>query len=202
MSLSGTKITPEILSTDCTAYLIRNNKEEVSLVERESDARLAIDSFAAAIVKELTNEYTKVYREDVNENKVIISTQALGYIMNGSIVEHSVIDYIPLNFVIIEKGRYEKEPEQIIPNPPPLPPFEAIATRPETFRITPLRNCIVKRVSVKYDSEEEVTYEDELSDNDESYVSGEEIYEDDEDYSDEDYSEDEDDYDYSDEDSY
>lgn len=127
------RITPEVNSTSKIAYLIRrcdvvgNQTEEVNLVERESDARLAIDSFAAALIKEITNEWTKVYREDENDRKIILSTQSIGYIMNGSITPTFIIDYIPLGYVSVSRGRFEKE--SIIPSPPPLPPFEAIPRR-------------------------------------------------------------------------
>ena len=173
--MSGIKITPEITGTNHISYLIRKhdviNKthEEVNLVERENDARLAIDSLAAYLTKEMANEWTKVYREDVGNNKIVISTQALGYIANGFITESCIIDYIPLSFVSVEKGRFEKE--SVIPVPPPLPPAEQIARN---------EGCVVRCVFEAPVDE----YEDELESEDESG----------DDSSEDDYDDDSDDY--------
>lgn len=128
-------LTPEITGTERVSYLIRTlNKvtgeiDSISLVDNERDAQLAIDSFAAAITKELTNEWTEVFRKDVDaKNKIILLTQTKGYLYNGSINENIIIDYIPVSYISVNKGRFERDTQIVIPIPPPLPKFEKIAS--------------------------------------------------------------------------
>lgn len=113
-------ITPEVKSTSQTYYLVRINGEEMCLVETEDKAKLAVDSIAAHEVKRLEEENVKIYREDLdNGKKVVISSQILGMIYNGSIIQVEDIDFVPVGFVNVIKGRHELS--KIPPPPPPMP---------------------------------------------------------------------------------
>jgi hypothetical protein len=101
-------ITPEVSMDDKILFLIRQNGEELAFTNTSNEAILIVDSIAASEQKRLSNEWTKVYRQDLDENrKVIISTQALGYITNGAITKCSVIDFIPVGRATPVKNRYE-----------------------------------------------------------------------------------------------
>lgn len=125
--MSTIKLTPEVHMNSHVLYLVRADKEEVCFCKTEKEAVLVIDSLAAAVQKEMTDEYTKVYREDVREGeKVILSTQALGFLINGGIHQAKVFDYVPVSQALYVKGRHflpEKED-----TPPEFIPF------PETFQ--------------------------------------------------------------------
>jgi hypothetical protein len=113
MSSSVIQITPEVVTDGRMAYLIRVNQEEMCLVHTEEDAKLVIDSVAADEVRRMTNDYTKVYRQDLEEGKrVILSTQSLGTFVNGRIRQVEDIDYIQIGYVSLLKGRLEKNSEK------------------------------------------------------------------------------------------
>ena len=106
-------LTPEIMLDDTVLYLIRaihgTKKDEVMFVGAKNEAKLAVDSLAAERCKELEDEWTKVFRQDLDKGrKVVISTQSLGRLLpNGSITEIEVIDYIRVPHGVIQKGRHE-----------------------------------------------------------------------------------------------
>ena len=123
---SGIKITPEVRSDDCIQYLIRVDGEELAFVENEKDAILVVDSLAAEETRRLTGEWTKVYREDLQGGrKVVLSTQYLGRIVNGSITPFETIDMIPVGHVVLIRGRHERSDEEDLNTSPivPLPEF-------------------------------------------------------------------------------
>lgn len=111
--MSIIKLTPEVHMNSTVLYLVRVDKEEVCFCKTEQEAILVIDSLAAAIQKELTDEFTKVYREDIREGeKVILSTQSLGYLINGPLYQTKFFDYVPVSQASYIKGRHEIIPEQ------------------------------------------------------------------------------------------
>lgn len=119
---SGVKITPEVRSTDNIQYLIRIDGTELAFVETERDAILVVDSLAAEEARRLTDDWTKVYREDLNGGrKVILSTQALGRVMNGSIVPKEEIDCIAVGHVVLVRGRHERAEEADLNETPSVP---------------------------------------------------------------------------------
>jgi hypothetical protein len=88
---------------------VRQDGSEMFLVTNESEAVLAIDSLASAHQKELANEWTKVYREDLNDGKkVVISTRQLGRIVDGSIIVDTILDCIKVPIAHVIKPRLEK----------------------------------------------------------------------------------------------
>jgi|688.fasta_scaffold03339_19 hypothetical protein len=106
--MSFIRLTPEVHMRSEILYLVRVDKEEVCFCETEKEAILVIDSLAAAVQKEMTNEFVKVYREDIrNGEKVILSTQSLGYFMNGIISPSKTFDYVPVSQAKYIKGRHE-----------------------------------------------------------------------------------------------
>jgi hypothetical protein len=117
------KLTPEVHMNSKVLYLVRVDKEEVCFCKTEKEAVLVIDSLAAAVQKELTDEYTKVYREDIRDGeKVILSTQTLGFLINGGIHQAKVFDYVPVSQALYVKGRHplpdkEEYPQEFIPFP-------------------------------------------------------------------------------------
>lgn len=127
--MSFIKITSEVHMNSNLLYLVRVDKEEVCFCDSEKEAILVIDSLAASVQKELTNENTKVYREDIsNGEKVILSTQSLGYIMNGILHQAKVFDFVPVSQAKYIKGRHEMSTFPISNNSPDFIPF------PETFQ--------------------------------------------------------------------
>lgn len=102
----GIKITSEVRMDDRILYLVRVDKEEMAFVDTEREAQLVVDSIAAAESKRLENDWVQVFRQDLDGGrKVIISTQALGIILNGSITKVCTIDFIPVGRVVLTKGR-------------------------------------------------------------------------------------------------
>ena len=108
MSTKTIKITPEVRMDDKVLYLIRVDGEEMAFTNSSKEALLIVDSLAAAEQKRLGNEWTKVFRQDLNEGqKVVISTQSLGYAINGGIYKAVTIDFIPVGHSYLVKGRHE-----------------------------------------------------------------------------------------------
>lgn len=123
---SGVKITPEVRSDDRIMFLIRVNKEELAFVDTEREAILVIDSLAASETVRMTDDWTKVYREDLRGGReVVLSTQSLGRVINGSIVHAETIDCIPVGHVFLVRGRHERVEESDLNETPsvPLPEF-------------------------------------------------------------------------------
>jgi len=123
--MSVINLTPEVQMNSNILYLVRVDKEEVCFCSTEKEAILVIDSLAAAVQKEMVNEYTKVFREDDKEGeKVILFTQSIGFIMNGTIQQAKIFDYVPVSQSTYVKGRHpsldssEKNPaKDFIPFP-------------------------------------------------------------------------------------
>lgn len=102
------KLTPEVYMTDEIIYLIRIDGEEAFVVRNEKEAKLAIDSIAASEEKSLSDEKTSVYRQDSNDgNSVTISTRTMGRFFNGPMKLYTKIDYVPVGFAKVKKGRLE-----------------------------------------------------------------------------------------------
>ena len=113
MSGKTIKITPEVRMDSKTLYLIRMDGEEMAFSDSSKEAHLIVDSVAAAEQIRLKDEWTKVYRQDLNGGqKVVISTQALGYAVNGGIYKAATIDYIPVGHAFLIKGRHELPQEE------------------------------------------------------------------------------------------
>jgi hypothetical protein len=107
------KITPEVRMDSKVLFLIRVDGEEMAFSDSSREALLIVDSTAAAEQKRLECEWVKVFREDINNGqKVIISTQTLGYLTNGCINKAAVIDFIPVGHAYLVKGRHELHQEE------------------------------------------------------------------------------------------
>lgn len=153
---SGVKITPEVRSTDNIQYLIRIDGTELAFVETERDAILVVDSLAAEEARRLTDDWTKVYREDLNGGrKVILSTQALGRVMNGSIVPKEEIDCIAVGHVVLVRGRHERAEETDLNETPSVPLPELL----EKIAKTRLGDSAEKTEEVAEEKTEEVSSE-------------------------------------------
>jgi hypothetical protein len=108
MSNKTIKITPEVRMDSKILFLIRVDGEEMAFSDSSREALLIVDSTAAAEQKRLECEWVKVFREDLNGGqKVVISTQTLGYITNGGINNAATIDFIPVGHAYLIKGRHE-----------------------------------------------------------------------------------------------
>ena len=108
--ISDTAYTPEVVITQETSFLIRINGVESFSVETEADSKLIIDSIAAENVRTLQNDWTKVFRMDQHDGKkIVISIQALGIKINGSIEDKLTIDFIPIRRAKLLKGRLERQ---------------------------------------------------------------------------------------------
>lgn len=109
------KITRNVYNINQFMYLIRINGEEVSLTKNYEQIPLIIDSYAKQEIKNLEQEYDKVFREDFNQGtKIHISTQRLGKLYNGSVNVKTTIDFIKIDQVEF------REPNTA-PIPPPMP---------------------------------------------------------------------------------
>lgn len=117
------KITPEVEFDDQFVWLVRIDQEVVGCTDSQEKAKLIVDSFAAAEVKRMSNERTKVLREDLKDGeKVILSTQALGMLYNSGITKALEVDLIRAPCVRLIKARQELPRSTTpIPIPPPLP---------------------------------------------------------------------------------
>ena len=105
---SDIKVTPEVRLDSTVLYLIRVNGEEMAFAESADEANLIVDSTAAFEQRRLENDWTTVFRQDLDEGrKVVISTQSLGYAMNGSIYKVSTIDYVSVSHAYLVRGRHE-----------------------------------------------------------------------------------------------
>ncbi len=123
-------ITPEVTVDDKILYLIRMDKEEMIFVNTEHEAQLVIDSIAAAESKRLKDKWTKVFRQDLEiEQKIVLSTQALGVMMNGAITKVCTIDYIPVGHAILTKGRLALTASMISTEELVLIPLPAVLER-------------------------------------------------------------------------
>ena len=108
MTTKTIKITPEVRMDAKILFLIRMDGEEMAFADSSKDALLIVDSLAAAEQKRLEGDWTKVFRQDLNDGqKVIISTQALGYSYNGGINKAVTIDFISVGHAFLIKGRHE-----------------------------------------------------------------------------------------------
>ena len=124
MSTKTMKITPEVRMDSKYQYLIRIDGEEMAFADSSKEALLIVDSVAAAEQKRLETEWTKVFRQDLDDGrKVVISTQALGYVANGSITKAVTIDFVTVGHAFLVKGRHElnQDDEESVPEPPSVP---------------------------------------------------------------------------------
>lgn len=163
-------ITPEIKMDTVLSYLIRSNGTELFNVDTEHEAKLAIDSIAATETKRLTNEWVKVFKEELNDGKkIILSTQSLGRVFNGVMTQESVIDYIPIGHAVLVKGRHELLDKILnIPVPPPMPDESVLK------KITERRNQVISLPSNSASTLD--TNTDETGDNNDNDENYEDVY--------------------------
>lgn len=85
-------------------YLIRIDGEESSYVKSEILAREYLNALAVETIEEFDTSLYKVFRTDKGTS-VIISTQRIGYVYDGSPKQKHVIDFvsIPLAFPVKKK---------------------------------------------------------------------------------------------------
>ena len=112
------ELTPEVTMESKTLYLVRVDGEELAFVDSEDEAKLVVDSVAASEQKRLENDWTKVFRQDLDEGcSVAILTQSLGFFVNGGIVRAVYIDYTSVGHAILTKGRHELPKEGDVSTP-------------------------------------------------------------------------------------
>jgi len=119
------QLTPEIKIKNDETYIIRIDGEIVGCVFNHTSAVLAIDSLVAYEVKRMTNEWTKVLREDLKDGqKVVLSTQSLGRLYNSTVTKAMEFDFIKAPTLHVVKARQSlPKPSLPIPIPPPPPPM-------------------------------------------------------------------------------
>ena len=101
-------ITPEVeVDMDVKLYLIKRNSKEICFCSDEQEALLCVDSIAAAEQRFCENEWVRSYREDYNDGqRVIISTQSVGYLIHGGISQTVVVEYLAVNSGLPIKCRW------------------------------------------------------------------------------------------------
>ena len=174
------KLTPEVSVSDKALYLIRIDGEELAFVNSVEEAKLVIDSIAAAEVKRLDDEWVKVFRRDQTDGKkVTLATQALGRVVNGAVRTAMRIDCIVVPCAKLLRGRHERMP--VAPPRPkneiPLAPtpglgmelLEVLRKRRESIEPSSKK---VRTESLK-DEPKEVDESDESDDSDDSDESDE-----------------------------
>lgn len=108
--MTDVKLTPEVTVTNKSLFLVRIDGTESMFVTTEADAKLAVDSIAASEVAKLEDESTKVFRRDQDDGKsVSISTQVLGYMVNGRVTTVMKIDFIAVPCARVIHGRHERK---------------------------------------------------------------------------------------------
>jgi hypothetical protein len=121
------KVTEEVVMTGDLTYLIRIDGEEMAVSTDFEEAKMIIDSLANAEMKRLRNDWTQVFRHNENDDKkVIVSSQALGYVVNGSVYPTTTID-----IVTVGRARFARK----VPTPPPMPTPEQLKSRPFTYGV-------------------------------------------------------------------
>ena len=148
-------ITPEVNMDSKILYLIRIDKVEMAFVNSEEEAKLVIDSIAAAEAKREENKYTEIYRKDsVNGNKVILSRKDLGNLFNSAVYPMMEIDYVSVGHAVLTKGRHEL-PSGKISLPPVLPPINALMERLAIRRAEAKGKSLDKKIVIEEEDEEE-----------------------------------------------
>lgn len=110
MQSESQPLTPEVTITNHILFLIRVDGVELALVDSEQDARLAIDSIVACEIRRLESDTLRTFRRDMPDGKkIIISTQAIGTLIDGNVIEGMKVDYIPVNRAKLLRGRHERE---------------------------------------------------------------------------------------------
>lgn len=105
-----TVLTPEVNVINLFRYLIRVDTEGITFVDSEAEAKLVVDSLAASEVKRLEDDWTRAFRRDQPDGKkVTVSTQAIGRVVDGSVIVASTIDYVVIPRARVLKGRHERE---------------------------------------------------------------------------------------------
>lgn len=108
MSSENIKITPEVSMDNAILYLVCINGEQACFVHSEREARLVVDSFAASENKLLQGPRVKIFREDLNDGqKVVLSMQKIGLMMNSAISKVSTIEYMAVGRALLKKGRLD-----------------------------------------------------------------------------------------------
>ncbi len=116
------KLTPEVEVDSTIFYLVRIDKEVVGYTESEECAKVILDSFAAREMERMTDEWTKVTREDLQDGKkIVLSTQQLGRVYHGSMLPTMVLDFIAAPHLNLLKERLSEDPPRAPPSPPPRP---------------------------------------------------------------------------------
>lgn len=145
------KITPEVNMDERVFYLIRMDKEEMAFVDTEREALLVVDSIAAVESKRYKDDWTKVFRQDLDDGrKVIISTQSLGVVINGTVTKTCEIDFIPVGHATLTKGR--------------LTLAESMILSKETTSPIPLPDALERLSKAKEDLEESLKTSDSEAD--------------------------------------
>lgn len=144
------KLTPEVEAGSFILYLIRIDEEVVGYTGSEDRAKAIVDSFAAHEAEKMSDEWTKVVREDIEGGKkVILSSQALGRLYNSNILPSMKIDLIAIPSLTISKGRHSIN----IPIDLPIPDTSEVTPEvtPEGTPIPPPRPTpdVIKRIMKK-----------------------------------------------------
>ena len=123
------KLTPEVESTSQIVYIIRVDGELLGHNCSLESCVSIIDSIAAREASRLSNEWTKILREDLKDGqKVILLKQDMGRLYNGTPVPIMTIDVQKVPHLNLIRHRFSEELSEI-PPPPPPPSLEELSER-------------------------------------------------------------------------
>lgn len=109
------RISPEVeLSVAERVFLVKKNEDETCYCVSEQEALLVVDSIADQEQRRNEDDYTKSYRKDIEGGKkVIISTQARGYFVDGGLSTVAVIEYLPIMLGETVKCRWKLDDRSV-----------------------------------------------------------------------------------------
>jgi hypothetical protein len=111
-SVNYIKVTPEFHnSCEHIEYVVKMNGAEVCIADNKETARKILESLASQEMKQHKTDITKVYKQDLEDNKIIVSVQQLGTLWNGKVSRISTIEYCAVSKAFLS-----------VPTPPPPPP--------------------------------------------------------------------------------
>ena len=161
------KVTSEVESTSQIMYVIRIDEELLGYNCSLESCVSIIDSIAARETSRLSNEWTKILREDLKGGqKVVLLKQDIGRIYNGSPVPIMTIDVQKIPHLNLIRHRFSEELSEI-PPPPPLPSLEKLSEKAkEKYSISLAENlpeCYLNDSSEEYSEEYSEEHSEEYS---------------------------------------
>jgi len=117
-------LTPEVKVGTQFLFLIQIDNEVVGFTHSKEFAKAIISSLATRESQRMTDEWTKILREDLKDGeKVVLAKQKLGRIYNSYVTPTMVIDFIQVPYLKFTK---QELPKEDVPPPPPLPSQEVL----------------------------------------------------------------------------